>query len=132
MAGNQPGSQPHKPLKPIVFDILVILAQENLHGWGLVKALEEGPGQWKTILSGNLYRTLRDMTERGLIEESDERPHPEEDDERRRYFRLTAQGRSVAEAEARRLRRVMEAVNSAHILPAEGPPTAGGKGGGTP
>ena len=80
MAGNQAGSQPHKPLKPIVFDILVILAQENLHGWGIVKALEEGPGQWKAILPGNLYRTLRDMTERGLIEESDERPHPEEDD----------------------------------------------------
>ena len=132
MPGNRPSSKPHKPLKPIVFDILVILARETLHGWGIVKALEEGPGQWKTILPGNLYRTLRDMTEKGLIEESDERPQPEEDDERRRYFRLTELGRSVAGAEARRLRRALEAANSAQILPADGSLTAGGEGGGTP
>lgn len=132
MPDKEPNSQPHKPLKPIVFDILVLLAREDLHGWGIVKALEEGPAQWETILPGNLYRTLRDMTEKGLIEESDERPEPEDDDERRRYFRLTDHGRAAAEVEARRLRRALEAADAAHILPTEAPLTAGGEGAGAP
>ena len=78
-----------KPLKPILFDILVILAQGDRHGWSIVKELESGSGGWKKVLPGNLYRTLRNMIVMGLIEESDTRPDPDEDDERRRYFRIT-------------------------------------------
>jgi DNA-binding PadR family transcriptional regulator len=110
----------NKPLKPILFDILVILAQGDRHGWGIVKALESGAGGWKKILPGNLYRTLRDMTELGLIEESDARPEPNEDDERRRYFRITDRGRAAAEVEAVRLRRRLDAAHAADLLPAEG------------
>jgi DNA-binding PadR family transcriptional regulator len=109
-----------KPLKPILFDILVILAQGDRHGWGIVKELEGGSGGWKKVLPGNLYRTLRDMLEKGLIEESHARPDPEEDDERRRYFRITGRGRTAAEAEALRLRRRLTAASDADLLPADG------------
>jgi DNA-binding PadR family transcriptional regulator len=112
----------HKPLKPILFDILVILAQGDRHGWSIVKALEGGPGGWKKVLPGNLYRTLRDMTELGLIAESHTRPDPEDDDERRRYFRITGRGRAAAGAEALRLRRRLTAAYEADLLPADGHP----------
>lgn len=109
-----------KPLKPMVFDILVILAHGDRHGWSIVKALESEPGRWRKVLPGNLYRTLRDMTEMGFIEESDKRPDPQEDDERRRYFRISSRGRKAAEAEALRLRHRLEAAYSADLLPADG------------
>ena len=109
-----------KPLKPILFDILVILAQGDRHGWSIVKELESGSGGWKKVLPGNLYRTLRDMMVMGLIEESDTRPDPDEDDERRRYFRITGRGRAAAEVEALRLKRRLAAAYDADLLPADG------------
>jgi DNA-binding PadR family transcriptional regulator len=121
MAATPTDPESSKPLKPIVFDILVILAQGDRHGWSIVKALEDGPGQWRNILPGNLYRTLRDMKEKGFIEESDARPDPAEDDERRRYYRLSNLGRAVAVAEARRLERTLRAADAVDLLPAEGP-----------
>jgi DNA-binding PadR family transcriptional regulator len=132
MAPKAPSSEPFKPLKPIIFDILVILARGDRHGWGIVKALESGPGQWRNILPGNLYRTLRDMTAKRLIEESDLRPDPDEDDERRRYYRLTDIGRTAAEAEAKRLRRTLTAARAADLLPADGPVDLPGREGGRP
>lgn len=109
-----------KPLKPILFDILVILAQGDRHGWSIVKELESGSGGWKKVLPGNLYRTLRNMIVMGLIEESDTRPDPDEDDERRRYFRITGRGRAAAEIEALRLKRRLAAACDADLLPADG------------
>ena len=109
-----------KPLKPILFDILVILAQGDRHGWSIVKELESGSGGWKKVLPGNLYRTLRDMMVMGLIEESETRPDPDEDDERRRYFRITGRGRAAAEIEALRLKRRLAAAYDADLLPADG------------
>ncbi len=109
-----------RPLKPIVFDILVILAQGDCHGWSIVKALESGPGRWKKVLPGNLYRTLRDMEERGLIEESETRPHPKEDDERRRYYGITDGGRAAAKEEALRMTNRLRAAHAADLLPAIG------------
>ena len=86
------------PLKPVVFQIILILSDGERHGWSIVKELEqrlEGP---KKILTGNLYRTLRTMSSQGLLEESGERPDPKIDDERRRYFRLTNVGVEVGRA----------------------------------
>ena len=120
MPSKAPTSEPPRPLKPIVFDILVILAQGDRHGWSIVKALESGPGGWKKVLPGNLYRTLRDMEEMGLIEESETRPDPEEDDERRRYFRITSGGRAAAKEEALRLNIRLRAARAADLLPADG------------
>lgn len=105
------------PLKPIVFDILVVLASEELHGWSLAKALRERAGGEAPILPGNLYRTLKAMLTQGLIEESGERPDPEEDDERRRYYRVSDFGRAVARAEARRLEEVLREARNAALVP---------------
>jgi DNA-binding PadR family transcriptional regulator len=96
------------PLKPLVFQILLALADGERHGWSLVRDVQQRGG-FGRIMPGNFYRTLRGMLADGLIEES-AAPRPHDDDERRRYFRLTRLGEHVAAAEARRLEAaVMEA-----------------------
>lgn len=101
------------PLKPLVFEILLVLLDAERHGWDLVRELERRAGGARRILPGNLYRTLREMQTAGLIEESAARPTPEQDDERRRYFRVTSIGRRAARAESERLLRL---VNEARAL----------------
>src|SRR5688500_3645845 len=89
------------PLKPLVFEVLLALADAPRHGWSLVREVEERLGG-EPLLPGNFYRTLRRMLADGLIAEA-----PQVDvtpgDERRRYFRLTPHGERVARAEAKRL-----------------------------
>lgn len=102
-------SERHLPLKPLVFQVLLALADGERHGWSLVREVQQRGG-FGRIMPGNFYRTLRSMLADWLIDESPDRPDPEEDDERRRYFRLTPLGERVAAAEARRLEAaVMEA-----------------------
>ena len=92
------------PLHPEAFRILVVLREQELHGYALVKELERDPGRPGRVLPANLYRRIRTLLEQGLIAETDARPDPEIDDERRRYFQITELGREVATAEAHRLR----------------------------
>ncbi len=87
-------------LKPLVFEILLALSAESRHGWSLVREVEERLGG-EPLLPGNFYRTLRRLLADGLIEEAPSTHR--EDDERRRYFRLTADGERAARDEARRL-----------------------------
>ena len=95
----------HLPLKPLVLQILIALSDGERHGWSLVRDVQQhGFGK---VMPGNFYRTLRGMLSEGLIEESDDRPAPDQDDERRRYFRLTPLGQAVATAEARRLEAIV-------------------------
>jgi DNA-binding PadR family transcriptional regulator len=108
------------PLKPIVFQIMLSLTRGERHGWSIVKELEKHVSGHKRILPGNLYRTLKTMLAQGLIEESDVRPDPPADDERRRYFRLTKFGAEVARAEADRLEEMVIAARSTDILSAPG------------
>jgi DNA-binding PadR family transcriptional regulator len=93
-------------LKPLVFQVLLALADgdpaEGRHGWGLVREIQRR-GDFAEIMPGNFYRTLRGMLADGLIEEVRGRAKSEPDDDRRRYFRLTAAGQRAAAAEARRL-----------------------------
>ena len=90
------------PLKPLVFQVLLGLVGGERHGWSLVREVQQRGG-FGRIMPGNFYRTLRSMLDDGLVEESDTRPSAEEDDERRRYFRLTPLGSAVVAAEAQRL-----------------------------
>lgn len=90
------------PLKPLVFEILLALVDGERHGWSLVRQMQQRPGG-RPIMPGNFYRTLRRMLADGLIEESRRRSARDEDDARRRYFRLTPLGARVAAVEARRL-----------------------------
>ncbi|MDX1494032.1 MAG: helix-turn-helix transcriptional regulator [Longimicrobiales bacterium] len=96
------------PLHPHSFRILVALREEERHGYALVKELEADPGVSGTIMPANLYRRIRTLHDQGLIEETDERPDPEVDDQRRRYFKVTAMGEAVARAEAMRLKSLVD------------------------
>ena len=91
------------PLRPVVFHVLLSLAEGERHGYAIVQDI----GEWSTarlqLEPGNLYRHLKSMLDDGLIEESERRPMPGRDDERRRYYRITRFGRLVALAEASRL-----------------------------
>lgn len=95
------------PLHPEAFRILVILRDGERHGYAIVKELERDPGRPGRVLPANLYRRIRWLVDHGLIEESDARPDPELDDERRRYFRVTEFGEDVARAEAHRLQELL-------------------------
>jgi DNA-binding PadR family transcriptional regulator len=95
------------PLHPEVFRILVVLREGPAHGYALVKELEKDAGRPGRVLPANLYRRMRTLLEQGLIEETEVAVDPEEDDERRRYFRVTRRGEIVARAEAHRLQALL-------------------------
>jgi DNA-binding PadR family transcriptional regulator len=89
------------PLKPLVLDILIALADGKRHGWALVRDVQQREGG-ERILPGNFYRTLRSLKDDGLIEDAPG-DATEDPGERRQYFKLTALGANVARAEARRI-----------------------------
>ncbi len=91
------------PLPTATFHILLALAGDDLHGYAIMQEVAARTGNAVKLSAGTLYRSIQRMLEQGLIEELRERPVPELDDERRRYYRLTTFGREVANAEARRL-----------------------------
>lgn len=102
------------PLKPLVFQVLLSLADGERHGWALVRDAQQRGG-FERIMPGNFYRTLRTMLADGLIEEST-RLRAAADDERRRYFKITRFGAAVAAAEARRLEAVVMDARSKRLL----------------
>ena len=91
------------PLKPVAFQILLSLADGERHGYGITQDIASRTSARMRIEPGNLYRSLRTMLDDNLIEESERRPAPDLDDERRRYYRITPLGRKVALAETARL-----------------------------
>ena len=104
------------PLKPLVFQVLLALADGERHGWSLVRDVQQRGG-FARIMPGNFYRTLRAMLAEGLIEESSPGARAKDDDERRRYFTLTPLGASAASAEARRLEAVLLEARTKKLLP---------------
>jgi DNA-binding PadR family transcriptional regulator len=103
MSDQYPPPDSLLPLKPAVFHILLVLTENEQHGYRIMREIEHLTGGKLIIGPGTLYRSIKQMLELRLIEESDERPDPELDDERRRYYRLTGYGRRVTRAEAQRL-----------------------------
>lgn len=93
----------HLPLSPSMFQVLVALADGEKHGYAIIKEVARRSEGKVRILPGTLYAIIKRFAAEGFILESNERPGPELDDERRRYYRLTARGRAVAVAEADRL-----------------------------
>src|ERR687886_2787471 len=91
------------PLTPAVLNILLALADGERHGYGIMREVEERTGGEVRLGPGTLYGSIKRMLADGLIEESDERPDPELDDQRRRYYDITDFGRRVAGAEVGRL-----------------------------
>src|SRR5881394_2156924 len=95
------------PLTPAVLHILLALSTEERHGYGIMKQVEsESRGKVK-MGTGTLYGSLGRMMEAGLIGESDKRVDPEMDDERRIYYKITALGQAMLEAELERYREVV-------------------------
>jgi DNA-binding PadR family transcriptional regulator len=104
------------PLTPAVFHILLALADGERHGYGIMQEVEVRTGNKVRLGPGTLYGSIKRMLADQLIEESDERPDPMIDDERRRYYRLTRFGRLVAMAEARRLENLVGAARAKKLL----------------
>jgi DNA-binding PadR family transcriptional regulator len=103
MAPDSPSPDDLIPLPPAVFHILLSLAGEDRHGYAIIQDVATRTDGDVTLGPATLYRSVQRMLEQDLIVETSERPAPEDDDERRRYYRITPFGRRVAEAEARRL-----------------------------
>jgi DNA-binding PadR family transcriptional regulator len=93
--------QPDRPMAPAVFQILIALADQPLHGYGIMLDIAERSGGKVKLSPGTLYGSIKQMLEDGLIEEVAGRLAA--DDERRRYYRLTRQGRSAARQEMVRM-----------------------------
>jgi DNA-binding PadR family transcriptional regulator len=91
------------PLPPATFHILVALAREDRHGYAVIQDIEQRTGGELRLSAGTLYRSIQRMLDQGLIRETRDRPAPELDDERRRYYRITPFGEAVARAEAQRM-----------------------------
>ncbi|MCA1687488.1 MAG: PadR family transcriptional regulator [Actinobacteria bacterium] len=109
------------PLTPAVMHILLVLADEERHGYGIMKEVEGQTGGEVRLGPGTLYGAIKRMLADRLIEESDERPDPELDDRRRRYYRITDFGRRVAGAEAERLQALVTTARARKLLPAHKP-----------
>ena len=105
------------PLPPATFHILMALADGDRHGYAIIQDIEARTAGELRMSAGTLYRSIQRMQEQGLIVESRRRPQPELDDERRRYYQITAFGEAVARAEARRLTQLIRLARARGIVP---------------
>jgi len=100
------------PLAPAVFHILLSLLDGERHGYALKREIARRTEGKLPLGPEVLSSSISKMLTRGLIEESDDRPDPHLDDERRRYYRITTLGRRVAQAEAARMRELVHLASS--------------------
>ncbi len=116
------------PLTPAVFHILLALVEGERHGYAIMQGLAETTGGQVKMGPGTLYGTIKRLLETRLIEESDHRPDPELDDERRRYYRLSGLGERVVKAEALRYERLAKIARRKKLI---GRPAKARSAGGT-
>jgi DNA-binding PadR family transcriptional regulator len=105
------------PLSLPIFHMLLSLAEGERHGYALKREIYQRTDRKLNLGSGALYGSINKLLEQGLIQESEERPDPHLDDERRRYYRITPLGRRVLQAEAVRLRELVRLAESSVNLP---------------
>lgn len=108
MSGPRRDPTAELPLHPLEFRILLALLERKRHGYDIVKEIEGRAPEAATIYPANLYRRLRDLRKRGLLEDADPPADDETGGRPRRYFRLNPFGREVARAEAGRLRALLD------------------------
>ena len=104
-------------LPPAAFHILLALAEDDRHGYAIIQDVAARTDGELKLSAGTLYRSIQRMLEQGLIVETRDRPAPEEDDERRRYYRITPHGTVAAKAEARRLGQLVKMARAVGFAP---------------
>ncbi len=104
------------PLSSPVFQIMMSLHEQELHGYALIQDIERRTNGEVRLSTSTLYGAIKRMMRDGLVERSDDRPDPESDDERRRYYRITDFGRDVARSEAERIERLAKLVERSQLL----------------
>lgn len=116
MSSTLPDLLKRLPLSPAAFSILLALKEGEKHGYAILcEVAAQSDGAVK-LLPGTLYNLLKRMLDDGWIEELDERPEPAEDDERRRYYRLSGVGEKIASLEAERLAGLVRAARRHGLL----------------
>jgi len=105
------------PLPPATFHILLALAQHDLHGYAIIQDVEARTDGRLRLSAGTLYRSIQRMLEQGLIVETQERPAPDLDDERRRYYRMTPLGEAAARAELGRIEGLVRLARKQGLTP---------------
>ncbi len=108
------------PLTPAVFHILLALADGEKHGYAIMQEVEGATEGSVQMGPGTLYGSVKRMLAAGLIEESDDRPDPTLDDERRRYYRQTGLGRKVLRKETERMAEMMALARRKHVWSGSG------------
>ena len=103
----RPADPETSPLTPAMHHILLALLEGDRHGYAIMQSVETISQGAMRLGPGTLYTSIRKLLDGGLIEESQERPHESEDDERRRYYRLSAGGREAVKSETQRLARLV-------------------------
>ena len=106
------------PLRPVEFLVLLVLADDERHGYGIVKDIAERTDGKMKLLPGNLYAVLRRLLESGLLTESSRRPAEDLEDQRRRYYRITRMGEKVLAADAERMKSLVQQVEARDLLKA--------------
>jgi DNA-binding PadR family transcriptional regulator len=107
-----PSAESFLPLKPNWFHVLLSLISEEQHGYGIMQEVLERTDGKVRLWPATLYGTIKRLTDEDLIAESDRRPAPDEDDARRRYYRLTSLGRRVLAAESERLEDLVRVIRA--------------------
>ena len=104
------------PLTPLSFQILLALADGERHGYGIMKEIDRRTKGRMTPATGPLYLAAQRLMDNGLIAESEKRPEPELDDQRRKYYKLTEFGRQVAAAEVERMAHLLDVAFEKHLV----------------
>ena len=106
------------PMTPAGYQILLSLADRDRHGYGIMQEVDERTDGEIRLGPGTLYRTIKRLRKAGLIEASEISESKAEDDDRRRFYRITASGRKMLEDEARRLARLVAQAETKRVIDA--------------
>jgi len=120
MAARTRDPQSLLPLTAALLHVLLSLADSDKHGYAIIKEVQDRTNGEVTLGAGTLYSMLKRLLADGLVVESGDRPDRSVDDERRRYYRLTAFGREVAIAEIRRLESLVSQARQKQLVPTLG------------
>ena len=113
---QRPGPESLIPLRPVEFLVLLVLADGERHGYGIVQDIRDRTDGKVKLLPGNLYAVLRRLMDSGLLAEASRRPAEDLEDQRRRYYRITKLGERVLSADAERMKALVQQVEARNLI----------------